>query len=137
MAIKENESRIMLCHELLQFLDGNEDADNTRIWHMLTLQSGFNALNPEVFLYEYVITDFQLNLAVHEIETRGQGLSNYTFPARDYAQPDLPMLTYMGFDQVIWHLDKRTCQGIDEEGLCTWLTMVENLRNHLSWIPFI
>ncbi|MCP3686052.1 MAG: hypothetical protein GY861_25685 [bacterium] len=64
MAIKENEPRIKLCYELLQFLKGNEDADNTRIWHILTLQSGFNILNPEVFLYDYIITDDQLNLAI-------------------------------------------------------------------------
>ncbi len=44
MAIKRNDSRIRFCHELLQFLKGNEDADNTQIWRMLTLQSGFNIL---------------------------------------------------------------------------------------------
>ncbi len=81
---------------------------------MLTLQSGINVLNPEVFLFEYVLTDNQLNLAVQEIETSGQGLSNYTFPAQDYAQPDLPTITYIGFNQTIWYLDKRICQGINE-----------------------
>ncbi len=83
------------------------------------------------------MTDYQLNLAVQEIETRGQGLSNYMFPARDYAQPDLPTITYIGFNQTIWYLDKRICQGINEEGLCTWLTMSEDFRDYLSWIPYL
>ncbi len=74
---------------------------------------------------------------MQEIEARGQGLSNYKFPAQDYAQPDLPTLTYMGFEQAIWHLDKRTCQGINKEGLCTWLNMLDDLRNYLSWIPYL
>ncbi len=68
--------------------------------------SGFNAFNPESFLYDYILNEAQLNQALHEIETRGQGFSNYKFPAQDYAQPDIPMITYMGFEQAIWYLDK-------------------------------
>ncbi len=31
----------------------------------------------------------------------------------------------------IWHLDKRTCQGINKTESCTWLNMSDELRNYL------
>ncbi len=73
---------------------------------MFTLQSGFNAFNPERFLYDYVMNEAQLDQALHEIETMGQGFSNYKFPAQDYVQSDTPTITYMGIEQAIWYLDK-------------------------------
>ncbi len=77
-----------------------------------------------------------MDQVLQEIESRGQGLYSYKFPAQDFADPDFANITYLGLEQAIWILDKRMCQGIAATGICKWIEMAKGLRDFLSWIPY-
>ncbi|MCP3686118.1 MAG: hypothetical protein GY861_26015, partial [bacterium] len=76
---------------------------------------------------------------VTEIKEKGAGPSGYqTFPADTDVPSGTTGIIYLGQDQEFWTFDHQICQGLDlKPGHCDFLTMSEELRDFLCWIPYI
>ncbi|MCP3685084.1 MAG: hypothetical protein GY861_20675, partial [bacterium] len=125
------------CQTLVESLEGKEDPKNTAVWRLLTMQSGCNFFNPDNIFVEYVKTEEALDRMVKEIKEKGAGPSGYqTFPADTDVPSGTTGIIYLGQDQEFWTFGHQICQGLDLKSRhCDFLTMSEELRDFLCWIP--